>query len=241
MTPLQDTAGSALLTLDDWARLYDTPQRAKQWKKGRSAWSVAEFVLERNGLDHIARRASQVLESSLVVQKAIPEYEVRFDAFGRGRVHDLGVSAMTSDGDSVFVGVEAKVDESFGATVLDSYLDAKAKEICGIATNAPRRIEALLGKHFREPSRKMFDVRYQLLYATVGTIAAQAARSLFYVLVFRTDQYNERKGAENLRDYLEFMEQVGARPVRVEGAPVYCHELELEGSSLRCVYEFVDL
>ena len=74
MTPLQDTAGSALLTLDDWARLYDTPQRAKQWKKGRSAWSVAEFVLERNGLDHIARRASQVLESSLVVQKAIPEY-----------------------------------------------------------------------------------------------------------------------------------------------------------------------
>ena len=241
MTSLQDTAGAPLLTLEDWARLYDTPQRAQQWKKGRSAWSIAEFVLQRNGLDHIARRASQVLGSPLVVQRAVPEYEVRFDSFGRGRVHDLGIHANTSEGDTVFIGVEAKVDESFGATVMDSYLDAKAKEICGVSTNAPRRIELLLGKHFREPSRKMFDVRYQLLYATVGTIAAQAAHSLLYVLVFRTDQYNEAKSAENLRDYLDFMGQVGARPFRLEGAPVHCHELELDGSRLRCVYEYVDL
>ncbi|MDZ7841902.1 MAG: hypothetical protein U5R46_13965 [Gammaproteobacteria bacterium] len=235
-----DTSGRPLLDIEDWAKLYDTPRISHQWKKGRSAYSVAEFIFNRDGLEHIGRRASEVLGTPLNIEKAVPEYEVRFDEYGRGRVHDLGIYAKTQNSETVFVGVEAKVDESFGGTILDSYLDAKAKQICGVSTNAPQRIEKLLGQHFLVPSRDMFDVRYQLLYATIGTIAAKADHSILYVLVFRTDLYSETKSAENYRDYVYFMEKVGAIPFKIADGQVQGHEIKFDGTPLKCIYEYID-
>ena len=237
----EDPTGKPIRNLDDWAKLYETPQTSHQWKQGRSAYSVAEFVLIRDGLAHIQNRVSEVLSTSVAIERAVPEYEVRFDEYGRGRVHDLGIFAATQNGESVFIGVEAKVDESFGGTVLDSYLDAKAKQICGVNTNAPQRIEKLLGQHFLEPSREMFDVRYQLLYATLGTIAAKSDHSILYVLVFRTSLYSETKSAENHRDYVYFMEKVGAIPFKTASGHVQCHEIEFDDTPLKCIYEYVDL
>lgn len=238
---IEDVSGKVLRNIDDWAKLYETPQISHQWKKGRSAYSIAEFILNRDGLEHIGGRASEVLGTALTIEKAVPEFEVRFDEYGRGRVHDVGIYAKTQDGETVFIGVEAKVDESFGGAVLDSYLDAKAKQICGVATNAPQRIEKLLSRHFFEPSRGMFDIRYQLLYATIGTIAVRADYSILYVLVFRTDLYNETKSAENYRDYVYFMEKVGAVPFKVAGGHVQGHEIEFDGARLKCIYEYIDM
>lgn len=106
--------------------------------------------------------------------------------FGHGRMHDGGIFGETEDGKSIFIGVEAKVDESFGAPVLESYLKAKTRQIAGEPTNAPQRIEKLLAMHFNNPDVSMFDIRYQLLYATAGTIAAGADISVLYVTVFQT-------------------------------------------------------
>jgi len=55
-------------------------------------------------------------------------------------MHDLGIFGTTTGGQSVFVGVEAKVDETFGASVRDTYLTMKAKQITGTTTNAPKKI-----------------------------------------------------------------------------------------------------
>ena len=237
----KDSSGKPIRNFEDWACLYDTPQTSRQWKEGRSAYSVAEFVLHRSGLDFIASRVSKALGKAVEIERAIPEYEVRFDEFGRGRMHDLGVFAKSDDGESVFIGVEAKVDESFGATVLENYLDAKAKQICGVSTNAPKRIEKLLSQHFVEPSKDMFNIRYQLLYATVGTLAVNSDHAILYVIVFRTNLYSETKSAENYRDYVYFMEKVGARPFNVPGSAVRGHKIELGGKTLICFYETYEL
>ena len=51
----------------------------------------------------------------------------------------------TQNGQTLFVGVEVKVDETFGPTVHGYYLAAKAKQITGTSTNAPKRVEPVSG------------------------------------------------------------------------------------------------
>ena len=174
-------------------------------------------------------------------ERAIPEFEVRFDELGRGRMHDIAIFGNTEYRESVFVGVEAKVDESFGASVHDVYLKAKAKQISGVSTNAPERIEKLLAMHFSEPDISMFDIRYQLLYATVGTLAAKADISVLFVIVFKTGMYNESISADNYRDYIQFMNKVGAIPLKLSSKEAQGHELELQEKRLLCLHEYFEM
>ncbi|WP_163338779.1 hypothetical protein [Desulfopila sp. IMCC35008] len=143
------------------------------------------------------------------------------------------------NGQTVFVGVEAKVDETFGPTVHDYYLAAKAKQITGISTNAPKRVEQLLSMHFTEPNVSMFDVRYQLLYATAGTLAAGADISILYVAVFLTNLYDETIGESNHRDYLNFMSDIGATPHASDQSreDMSVHKAVLQGEILTCIHE----
>lgn len=145
---IEDTNGEEIISLEDWAKIFDTPQRKKHWKAGRSAHSIADFILNRGGEKRIAKLLERVVPEEVVLEKAIPEFEVRFDQFGRGRVHDLGVFGKTHSDKSIFIGIESKVDESFNRTVSEVYLEAKAKQIAGEATNAPARIENLLRLNF---------------------------------------------------------------------------------------------
>jgi len=238
---VEDSEGNLISTMDDWAKLYDTPQQSHQWKKHRSAQSVAEFIINRKGADSIQSRISAVLSQSVSLERATPEVEIRFDKYGRGRVHDLAIFGQTDSGESLFVGLEAKVDESFGVYVRDAYLSAKAKQITGTSTKAPERIEELLGLHFSEPDVSMFDVRYQLLYATAGTLAAEADISVFYVIVFKTQLYDESIGADNYADYLHFVTSVGGIPIKQDNKEALAHELTLNGKRLVCIYEYFDL
>ena len=196
--------------------------------------------MNRNGGATIQSRLSDVFGKSIKLERAIPEYEVRFDEFGRGRVHDIGIFGITEAGKSVFIGVEAKVDETFGASVHDAYLRAKVKQITGVSTNAPQRIEKLLVMHFTKPDISMFDIRYQLLYSTAGTLAAGADISVLYVIVFKTVLYNEAIGEENFIDYIQFMSKLGARPVELSNSEVHCHELSLQGKKLICLHECIE-
>ena len=238
---IENSKGYEILNLADWEKLYDTPQSSHQWKEHRSAYSAAEFIMNRNGGAAIQSRVSDALCRAVNFHRAIPEFEVRFDEFGRGRIHDIAIFGATDSGESVFVGVEAKVDETFGSSVHDAYLTAKAKQIVGSATKAPERIEKLLSMHFAEPGMAMFDVRYQLLYATAGTIAAEADISILYIIVFKTALYNESIGAENYRDYIQFMSKVGAKPLNLSSKEVLGHELILQQKKLTCLHEYFEI
>jgi len=238
---IEDSRGNQIKNFADWSKLYDTHQASRQWKKGRSAYSAAEFIINRDGASVIQNSVAEAICEPLKIERVVPEYEVRFDKFGRGRIHDIALFGTTDRDKTVFVGVEAKVDETFGALVKDSYLSSKAKQITGTSTNAPKRIEKLLAMHFHDPDPSMFDIRYQLLYATAGTIAAGADISVLFVAVFQTALYNKSIAAENYRDYMQFMEKIGASSLKLPSKKVQGHEISLQGKRLICLHEYFEL
>ena len=236
---LEKSSGEPIKSLADWAQLYDSAKTAHQWKVDRSAHTIADFVLHHDGCSILQSRASNAIGQDIVLDRVVPEYEVRFDKFGRGRVHDLAMFGRAQNGQTVFIGVEAKVDETFGPTVHDYYLAAKAKQITGISTNAPKRVEQLLSMHFTKPNVSMFDVCYQLLYATAGTLAAGADISVLYVAVFKTDLYDKTIGASNHKDYLKFLSEIDAHPFPPDhnSGNLSIHQTLLQGKKLTCIHE----
>ena len=238
---VEDAKGVPITSLADWAKLYESPRTSRQWVEGRSAYSAAEFIFNRNGAESLRNRIADSLSEAVEFDWLVPEYEVRFDRYGHGRMHDLAIFGRTGSGQKLFVGVEAKVDEPFGASVRDAYLTAKTKQIAGKPTNAPERIEGLLKQHFKDFDPSMFDVRYQMLYATAGTIAEGADISVLYVVVFKPRLYSETKGAENYRDYVNFMEKVRAKPLLLSSKEAQGHKLYIQGKELICLHEYFRL
>ncbi len=92
---IEKSSGEPIESLADWALLYDSAKTAHQWKVGRSAHAIADFVLDHDRGNVFQSRVSSAIEQDLVLDRAVPEYEVRFDKFGRGRVHDLAMFAIS--------------------------------------------------------------------------------------------------------------------------------------------------
>ena len=241
MTKIISNQGNLITSMENWANIYSAGNKAKHWKPGRSAYSIAEYVINRNGLQRIAERVSQVLDEEVTFEKAIPELELTFDEYGQGRVHDLGIYGETSSGKTLFIGVESKVDEKFNKTIADVYLQAIARRIGGGRTKAPERIEGLLRSHFRKPDKNVFSLRYQLLYSTAGTLASNQDISVMYIIVFKTDLYDELKGLENLKDYIAFINASRTEELDCSHPESIVHELKVFRKSLYAVYEQVVL
>ena len=144
----------------------------------------------------------------------------------------------------MFVGLEAKVDEPFGATVCKTYQYAVRKRERGERTNAPERVKEMLSRYFAdtdEPCESRFaDVGYQLLTSTAGTVATQKDVSIFYVAVFKTRLYDEEKGKENYRDYENFITQVGGKLLMKGDDGTLAHEITLDGRRLICIHRYFD-
>lgn len=94
-----------IVSMEDWASLYGTPRLRVHWKEGRSAHAIANFMLQRGGAERLRERVAGVIGEQVTFTRAVPEHEIRFDEFGRGRVHDVGIFGAAASGQSVFVGV----------------------------------------------------------------------------------------------------------------------------------------
>lgn len=202
--------GTPISTLEEWQNTIFIGQKAMHWKEGRSAHSLCHFILNNSGDVVIKELVASSIKEELTLDVAYPEYQVCFDQYGHGREHDLGIFGQTKSGKNIFVGVEAKVDETFGETIQTKYLTEKAKELNRVTTNAPKRIEELLKFNFQHITRSDFDLRYQLLHATAGTLAVDADVHVLLVLVFKTDDYNEEIGKGNYNDFLKFVKRTEA-------------------------------
>ena len=89
------------------------------------------------------------------------------DTEGPARL-DIGIAGQTASGESLFVGVEAKVDEPFGSeTVCERYQEAVEYLKSNPRSKAAARVEELLSRYLTdndEPCESRFaDVGYQLL------------------------------------------------------------------------------
>ena len=170
--------------------------------------------MDRKGAAYLEERMSQVLSRHIKLEQATPEYLARFDSYpGNPSNLDLGITGEVGPlnlRESLFVGIESKVDESFGNTVGSRFSSAMKSREAGRSTNAPERVRDLLGKYFAvkgsPDSSRFADIRYQLLTGTAGTVAAPGKVSVFYILVFKTSMYDARNGSANQQDYGEFIE-----------------------------------
>ena len=236
---IEDSKGNELTELRDWQRLHEP----KKWKRGRSAWSVADFVVNQGGAERLRRRVSSVLDEPVAFVKIIPEYEVRFDRYGKGRFHDLGIHGTTTSGGSLFVGVEAKVDETFGDYVGSELRKAEQRLESGNKTKMPERIRGLCARFSDAPriTRDSCKVRYQLLHGVAGTLDAGAEVSVFYVAVFRTRAYDDSVGDENRREYLRFIECAEGQGIGAGKGSASAHLLSIGGKRLFSIHEYFDM
>lgn len=229
-----DYSGRSITNIDEWRDAFFQDQKKIHWKEGRSAYEIANFIMNGNGCQWITDVVSKVIGESVVLDKAIPEWEVRFDEFGHGREHDLGIWGKAGS-KSIFIGIESKVDETFGATVADRYIVAKTDELNGVSTKATIRIEKLMKRNFSKIELSHFNLRYQLLYATTGTVAETADVSVLLIIVFKTEDYNSLIGSNNHKDYVKFLDAVRAE--QIGGlANVESHKLTIDGKTLYSIY-----
>ena len=177
-----DSRGQSILNLDEWRSLvFDETSKSRHWRKGRSAHSLAEFIMnQRQGAGYLERRISSVLTPSVTLEETTPEYMAKFDSYPGGPSNlDLAITGHVdckACGPNLFVGVDAKVDETFGGTVDSSHRSALMARRDGKRTNAPERMEDLLSKYFSvsgsQDTSKFAGIRYQLLTGMAGMIAA---------------------------------------------------------------------
>ena len=245
-TKIVSSQGKTISSLEDWSDLYRAAKKEKHWKEGRSAYSVADFILNHGGTAHLESRLSEVLRQETSISLIIPEKEVSFDGFRHGRVHDLGICATVGGDKHLFVGVEAKVNEKFSKEIRDE-LEAAEKELLKRPNSKKvQRVKALPTRFSPKLDvSAMLDIRYQLLHGTVGTVAARQRNGepydlyVFYVLVFKTSLYDEQKGAENHRDYQCFIGR--AEGSSIAHPEVEAHSITIDDKPLTCIYEHVEL
>ena len=121
---------------------------------------------------------------------------------------------------------------------------AKTNELNGVKTNAPKRIEELLKRNFKVLKPEYFDLRYQLLYSTVGTLDAtnnktKADISILLIIVFKTNLYNEVKGIENYRDYIRFVNCVDSERIKSK-SDIDIHKLKIDDRFMYSIYMNID-
>jgi hypothetical protein len=205
--------------IEEWSNVFtNKPSTSKQWKKGRSAYELADFMLNNDGEIIITEFVKKILNKDITLAKGLVEYEVKFDEYKPGRVHDLGIWGKTNDNKNIFIGVESKVNELFNEKISKVYIESKVKELNGEKTDRIKRIENLLKRNFQTISETQFDIKYQLVYSTVGTVDAVDGNikpdiAILLIIVYKTNLYDNIKGENNYKDFKDFIKELKAEKI----------------------------
>ena len=214
--------GTKITSLESWRDAFLEVDSKIHWKEGRSAYSLAEFFNPQStNCDTFRQNLKRIpaLDGDIKFDVGVIEFESKFDNFrGNGRIHDLAIWGSCNDV-KFFVGIEGKVDETFGDTIEDA--KSKANEYLKLKPTSKRleRIEKLERKFLSEPYLNKSNIekfRYQLLYYLAGTLA-QAQKSgvsiaIMPVLVFKTEDYKSDAANDNKLDYEKFMTALFGKP-----------------------------
>lgn len=200
--------------LDTW-KLFAPPMGAdKQWKDGRSAKELARYIT--NSLPNLPKELGEAI--SPIVREQVfywsAEYVTDFAKYdcgiGNGRNHDM---AMWNG--EIFIGIEAKADESLG----NNNLGYEYQQGSG---NKKHRIEKLTQIVFGTNDIKKFsNIQYQLLTATSAILLEARERKLkkamLIVIVFKKEgvddrgkpYYSSQKISNNEKAISQFLETIG--------------------------------
>lgn len=199
-----------IIDLESWFGIAPPEGGKKQWKDGRSAKELARYLTA--ALPQLPKEIETALFPFSPLNTTFnwdAEYKTELPGKGHPRQHD---AALWND--DLFVGIEAKADETFGESfVSESYLAKNCSE------NKKRRIKSLCsmlwGKE-DDPIRHT-DIRYQLLAASTACLLEAFRRRLkkamLLILVFKKDGYYEQENInKNNADLDAFLRACDAVP-----------------------------
>ena len=221
-------------TLSKWEDGFKSVDK-NHWEPGYSAHSLGVFFTSKQGKEWLKELTLMLFGEDVSWDEARIEHESKLDTFGgRHRMQDLALWGKLNDGTSIFMGIEAKVLESFGNYALrDEYDTAKEeqkkREAVGKNSNKPARVDNIT--HFFFPGKSPYDrdicnLRYQLMHYFKASILeaptyGESLQSLkkernrvdivvLPVLVFKTAIYdkNPDKGRLNEQDYNYFCDAI---------------------------------
>ncbi|MFA6831898.1 MAG: hypothetical protein WCR36_06475 [Bacteroidaceae bacterium] len=228
--------GNPISNLSEWQNLVYTGIKKKEWKKGSSAYSLADYIINQNGVEEIRTQIARIVNEDVTFEKGCPDYEAHFDDYGRGRAHDLAIWGTTQSGKKLFLGIEAKVNESFGDTIETAYLNAKINSEIFDKSNGKKRIEGLLAFNFGEDNKDDYQLRYQLLFSTAGTLCVEADIHIMLILVFKTHSFNKNKVKSNYNELQKFLKRTDAKESEKD-----IFQLTLDNKELILIYKKIAL
>lgn len=198
-------------SVEEWIKSF---QNSKKNEQGRSALSLAEFCYNDNIEDIFKEIIAPVIVSdSFSLDTAHPEKSSKFDSFSKQRIHDLGIYGKTSKNESIFIGVEAKVNETYNSTLSNIYKQACTKLSNGKKTEIPPRIDLLIQNYFPNITRES-NVRYQLLYAIAGTLCENKDYNILVFLTFKTEKYLEKSAQRNKKDLQDLLKYIPTEKIK---------------------------
>lgn len=237
-----------ITSLADW-ETWGGPKSGTQWVPDRSAMEAARSWLHDGGRT-FPSEVTRILAThpdfgSTTSWRGEPEAKLPFDAFaGEPRNTDILVIAHDSFG-AYAMAVEAKADEPFGATVVETLADAVERKVENPKSNGVARVQqlvvALLGPRKRGEA-KIGDLRYQLLTATAGVLCEAERqgtdRAVLLVQEFitrKTDDEKHRMNAADLNRFLSRLSHDSAHtlgtqlvgPFFVPGSPLLSKRIRL--------------
>jgi hypothetical protein len=138
-----------------WQALLADPE--KQWKTRFSARTIAHCWEAADGLP---REIAALFGGDAELLIAVPEHKVKLQDAGRPSQTDV-FALVKSKNKTIAMAVEGKVDESFGPTIRDWYLDP--------SPGKQKRLEFLcdqIGVAFKPPDH----LHYQLFHRTASAV-----------------------------------------------------------------------
>lgn len=214
----------------DWRNAFIQYDKPIHWREGRSAQSLAEDFMLTNkpGRDMLVQIVEQVTGEKIAGQiQACIEHESEIEGFhGSGRMQDLAAFGKLHSNLSFFIGIEAKVDETFDKTIGERAFIIEKIRAKKPTTKQHERLMNLLQELMHVNFDKngfpaLLDVpdeiknlRYQLLYYLAGSFREDADIIFLPVVVYKSNGlhfecYDSSIGSQNQNDYENFRKALG--------------------------------
>jgi hypothetical protein len=137
-------------------------RKDKHWKKGRSAYELAHSWFTAQGVPEAIRAIldTDVAFVGAKLRKALFEKQTELDEFGRGPSQTDLLAILQTQFGTAILGVEGKVDESFGQFISqwNDYSPSKLRRLAGLIERLGLKLNSI------------GSLRYQLLHRTVAVL-----------------------------------------------------------------------
>ncbi|MEE0948670.1 MAG: hypothetical protein U0L53_08115 [Bacteroidales bacterium] len=228
---IENTKKQLITNLESWKTAFIEVDKEKNWEEGRSACTLAKYfttpnIEESYGIKKIKEYFEALGFSNPKFEYAEIEHPSPFDEYSSPRMQDLVIWGESKKG-RILACIEAKVDEEFGDVLNQAYKDAKQEFDKNPNSKSKRkaRIEELCKKYLNVSAESINsedenDIRYQLLHYLAGSIceAKEYGNVVFMpIMVFKTDEYNKKKGDRNREDYERFIKALKFDELCVDG------------------------